>query len=116
MPLKCLSNFLQSLELPLTDYKVELKLRWKKHCVLASADVENGHSNSNNIIITIKDIKLYVPVVTLSEKDNQKLSKPISKGFKKSVYWNEYKTKNCRKKNVTNEYRYFLGYNFVGVN
>ena len=39
----------------------------------------------------MKDTKLYVTVVTLSSKDNQKLSKLLSKGFEISVYWNEYK-------------------------
>ena len=46
----------------------------------------NEDANANNIISTIKDIKLYVPVVTLSARDNQKLSKRLSKGFEKSVY------------------------------
>ena len=45
------------------------------------------------IIISIKGIKLYVPVVTLSSRDNQKLSKLLSNELKRSVYWNEYKTK-----------------------
>ena len=36
---------------------------------------DNADANSNNIIFTIKDTKLSVPVVTLSEKENQKLSK-----------------------------------------
>ena len=40
---------------------------------------------------TITDLKLYVPVVTLSTKDNGKLSKLSSKGFKRPVYWNAYK-------------------------
>ena len=44
-------------------------------------------------IFTNKDTKLYVPVVTLSSRDNQKLSKIISKSFERSVYWNEYKIK-----------------------
>ena len=42
--------------------------------------------NPNNIIFTIKDTKLYVPVVTLSAKNNQKLTKRFSKGFGRSVY------------------------------
>ena len=50
----------------------------------------------------------------LSAKNNQKLSKLFSKGFERSVYWNEYKTKS-KNKNTTNEYRYFLKSNFVGV-
>ena len=97
--------------------KVELKLRWMKHCVLSVLDNENYNANvdSNNIIFTIKDTKLYIPVVTLSVKDNQKLSKLLSKGFEKSVYWDEYKIKS-ENKNTTNEYRYFTESNFVGVN
>ena len=62
----------------------------------------------------MKDTTLYVPVVTLSVRDNQKLPKLLSKGFERSVYWNEYKTKS-ENKNTTNEYRYFLESNFVGV-
>ena len=51
------------------------------HCVSGGAD--NSNVNSNNVIFTIKDTKLYVPVVSLSAKDNQKLSKLLSKGFEK---------------------------------
>ena len=39
----------------------------------------------------ITDAKLYVPIVTLTVEDNSKLSKLLSKGFKRSIYWNEYK-------------------------
>ena len=53
--------------------------------------------------------------VTLSARYNQKLSKILSKGFERSIYWNEYKTKS-ENKNITNEFRYFLESNFVGVN
>ena len=88
VPLKCLTNFWKSLEMPLISYKVELKLRWTKHCILSSAGTgnANGNNNGNNIFFSIKDTKLYVPVVTLSERDNQKLSKILSKVFERSVY------------------------------
>ena len=66
------------------------------------------------IILFLQDTKLYVHVVTLSVRDNQKLSKLLSKGFERSAYWNEYKTKS-ENKNTTNEYRYFIKSNFVGV-
>ena len=101
----------------LINSKVELELRWTKHCVLsvAGADNANGSNDDNNIIFTIKDTKLYVPVVTLSTRDNQKLSKHLSKGFERSVNWNESKTKSDNK-NTTNELRFFLESNFVGVN
>ena len=82
---------------------------------VGGTDNANGKNDDNNIIFTIKDTKLYVPVVTLSARDNKKLSKFLSKGFERSVYWNEYKTK-CDNKNTTNEFRFFLESNFVGVN
>ena len=73
MQLKYLSNLWRSLEIPLINCKVELKLKWTKYCVLFAAEVDNNDTNSNNIIFIIKDTKLYVPVVTLSARDNQKL-------------------------------------------
>ena len=60
-------------------------------------------------------MKLYVPAVTLSARDNQKLSKLLSKGFERSVYWKEYKAKSDNK-NTTNKFRYIFESNFVGVN
>ena len=73
------------------------------------------NGNVNDIILIIKDTKLYVPVVTLTARDNQKLSILLGKGFKRSVYWNEYKAKS-EKKNTTDEFRFFFESNFVGVN
>ena len=62
----------------------------------------------------MKDTNLYVPVVTLSAIDNQKVSKLFSEIFERSVYWNEYKPKSgneIRQTNIT-----LLESNFVGVN
>ena len=102
----------------LINCKVGLKLKWTKYCVLSAAGNDNNineDANASNIIFTIKDTKLYVTVVTVSTKDNEKLSKLLSKGFERSLYWNEYKTKS-EDKNTTNQFRYFLESNFVGVN
>ena len=100
VPLKYLSNLMRSREIPFINCNVELKLKWTKHCVFSAADNDNfiNDPNNANIIFTIKDTKLYVPVVTLSARDNQKLSKRYSKGFERSLYWNEYKTKSENKK------------------
>ena len=49
---------------------------------------DSVNADSNNILFTIKDTKLYVTVVTLTAKGNQKLSKLLSKGFERSVSWN----------------------------
>ena len=69
--LKYLSNFWRSLEMPLINCKVELKLRWTKYCVQSAAgndDLNNidNDSNGNNISFIIKDTKLCVPVVPLA--------------------------------------------------
>ena len=72
-------------------------------------------AGNTNIVFTIKDTKSYAPVVTLSARDIHKLSKLLSKGFERSVYWNEFKAKS-ENKNTTIEYRYFLESNCVGVN
>ena len=73
--------------------KVELKLRWRKQCKLAVTVNNDTNDNPVSIIFTIKDIKLYLPVIILSAKVNEKLSKLLSKGFERSGYWNEYKIK-----------------------
>ena len=75
----------------------------------------NDHNfDSNNVVFTVKGTRLYVLVAALSAKDNQKLAKVLSKGFERSVYLNEYKTKS-ESKNTMKEYGYFLESNFLGV-
>ena len=46
----------------------------------------NDNNDANNIIFNTKKTKLYVPVVTLSARDNKKLSKIFSKGFERSIF------------------------------
>ena len=102
----------------LISCKEKLRLKWTKYCVFSSAgneNVINDDDHANNVILTIKYTTLYVHLVTLSARDNKNLSKLLRKGFERSVYWNEYKTKS-ENKNTTNEFRFFLEYNFVGIN
>ena len=66
------------------------------------------------LFFAIKDTKLFITDVTLSEKDKQKISKRLSKEFERSVYWNEYKTKR-ENKDTSNEHRYILKSNFAGI-
>ena len=63
VPLKYLSNFFRSLEMPLINCKIKLNLTWKKECVLSTG--------ADNTVFIINAIKLYVPVVTLSKEDNK---------------------------------------------
>ena len=77
VPLKYLSNFWRSLEMPLINCKVELSLKWYERCLLTAA---------NTATFTITDAKLYVPIVTLSIENNSKLTKLLNKGFKRPIY------------------------------
>ena len=69
--------------MPLINCKVELSLKWYENCILSSED--------GNPVFAITDTKLYVPIVNLSAEDNAKLSKLLSDGFKRPIYWNKYK-------------------------
>ena len=59
--------------MPIINCKVELRLKWKKYCVLSAAGADDNDTNSNNIIFIMNGTKLYIPVLNLSARDNQKL-------------------------------------------
>ena len=50
-------------------------------------------NNGGATTFRITSTKLYVSIVTLSTKDNVNLTKQLNEGFKRPVYWNEYKSK-----------------------
>ena len=61
--------------------------------------------------------KLYIPVVTLSKEDNKDFIELQNKGFQRSVYWNEYKTKEINENANANVFKYInLDPSFQGVN
>ena len=88
VPLKYLSNLFRSLEMPLINCKIYLELERSKDCVLSNVAVAAGVVGTSTFII--RDIKLYVPVVTLSKEDNKDFIEQQNKGFQRSIYWNEY--------------------------
>ena len=89
VPLKYISNFFRSLEMPLANCKTDLELTWHKYCMISSVDAAAGQVVS----FMITNTKLYVPNVTLSTKDNNNLTKQLKDGFKRSIYWNQYVSK-----------------------
>ena len=107
VPLKYLSNFWRSLEMPLINCKIELSLGWYENCILPSV--------AENSTFKITDTKLYVPVVTLKTEDNTKLSKLLSEGFKRPVYWNEYKVFPNKNYDVNEYIRELLDSSYQGV-
>ena len=78
----------------------------EKTCVLSNDDGD-----------AVFDTKLYVPVVTLSKEDNKDFIEQQNKGFQRSVYWNEYKTKEQSEDANANATKYInLDPSFQGVN
>ena len=72
IPLKHLSNFWRSLNIPLINCEVELILTWSKNCALADMTV-NALANpaiiaSTKLEFKITDKKLYAPAVSLSKR------------------------------------------------
>ena len=109
VPLKYLSNFFRSLEMPLINCKIKLNLTWKKECVLST--------DADSAVFIINDTKMYVPVVTLSKEDNKDFIEQQNKGFQRSIYWNEYKTKEVNENADANVFKYInLDPSFQGVN
>ena len=78
VPLKYLSNFFRSLEMPLINCKIKLNLTWKKEFVLSTG--------AGDAVFIINDTKMYVPVVTLSKEDNKDFIEQQNKGFQRSIY------------------------------
>ena len=60
VPLKYLSNFWRTLEMPLINCEVNLTLTWSSACVLAAVGDANQAAT-----FEITNTNLYVPVVTL---------------------------------------------------
>ena len=71
-------------------------LTWSKNCVLADMTVDAAADPAivapSGARIKITDTKLYVPVVTLSNKNDTKLLEQLKSGFKKSIKWNKYRS------------------------
>ena len=82
--LKYLINFWRTLEMPLVNCELNLILAWSKDCVITNSTVEGKFS--------ITETKLYVPVVTLSTKDNDKLLQQLKSGLKATINWNKYES------------------------
>ena len=77
VPLKYLSNFWRTLEMPLINCEVNLISKWSSTCVITNSTSAG--------IFEITDTKLYVPVVTLSTQDNSKLLQHLKSGFKRVI-------------------------------
>ena len=102
-----------------------MDLAWSKNCVLTSkatreADPDadspvTGINNPTNAVFQITDCKFYVPVVTLSAENENKLLVQMKRGFKISVLWNKYRSE-VSNQTENNNLNYLIDPTFTKVN
>ena len=109
VPLKYLSNFWRTPEIPFINCEVNLILTWSKDYVVTNSEGEGKFA--------ITETKLYVTVVTLSTQDNAKYLKQLQleSGFKRTINWNKYES--SPKTYTQNKYlNHLINPIFQGVN
>ena len=67
--------------MPLINCKIHFRLNWSRDSAISSIV---------NTTFKIKNTKLYIPIVTLSSKDNVKLVNILEDRLERPAYWNEY--------------------------
>ena len=80
VPLKYLSNFWRTLEMPLINCEITFDLNWSEKYIMVATNIAN-----QGAIFSITDTKLYVPVVTLSTQDNAKLLEQLNLVLKEQL-------------------------------
>ena len=114
------------LDIPLINCEVSLILCWSANCVITSLGkrlltaAQGGNpavydDSPTNVVFKITEYKLYVPVVTLSAENDNKLLGQLKTGFKRTIKWNKYRSEmsNQTKKNNLN---YVIDPTFTNVN
>ena len=104
--------------MPLIDYEVSLNLTWSENCVLTNITTQTavaaqGDNPAREIIdaptngiFKIADTNLYVPVFTLSTKDdNNFFIEQLKSGFKITIKWNKYRSE-MTNQTKTNHWNY----------
>ena len=99
IPLKYLSNFWRSLDLPLNNCEIELDLSWSDKCAISEISrtfravsdppLQQVATATTEATFQINSGKLYVPVVPLLINDNIKFLENMKQGFKRTISWNK---------------------------
>ena len=110
VPLKYLSNFWRTLQIPLINCEINLILTWPENSVIVFTNVANQGAT-----FAVTDTKLYVLVVTLSTQNNAKLFQHLKYSFNRTVSWNKYLSKPELLARNTN-LNHLVDLSFQGVN
>ena len=113
--------------MPLINCEVSLALTWSENCILTDittreASAAQGNNPAipainapRNATFKIKDIKLYVLVVTLSTKGDNNFLEQLKSRFKRTIKCNKYRSETTNQTN-TNNFNYLIDPIFNKVN
>ena len=113
--------------MPLINCEVSLTLTWSENCVLTDITTQTARAAQGdnpareridaptNATFKITDTKLYVPVVTLSTKDDNNFLEQLKSGFKRTIKWNKYRSE-MTNQTKNNNLNYLIDPTFTKVN
>ena len=100
---------------------MSLALNWSGNCVITSMEkrlVRAAQAGNPAVYggfpegatFKIKNYKLYVPVVTLSAENDNKLLEQLKTGFKRTIKWNKYRNidQKCLIRHKNNNLNYLI--------
>ena len=86
----------------LINCEESLTLTWSANCVMTNKVYQEANPDADTVVTEINaptnatldiiDTKLYVPIVTLSTEDDNRLLQQLKTGFKRTVKWNKHKS------------------------
>ena len=92
--------------------EINLILTRFENCVLTAIITQTGDPNADaaveeiraptNTTFKTKDTKLYVPIVTLSTEDDNKLLEQLKTEFRSTTKWNKYRSETDKQTNTNN--------------
>ena len=105
---------------------MSLAVSWSETCVLTSIEkrLVRAAQGANPAVygdcpqsasFKIKDCKLYVPVVTFSAENDNKLLEQLNAGFKRTIKWNKYRSQISNQTKNSN-LNYLIDPTFTNVN
>ena len=116
VPLKHLSNFWRTLDMPLINHKVSLTLTWSEKYILTNIITQAANPNADSAIPAINaptdatfkiNTKLHETVVTLSTQDDNTFLEQLKSGFKRTIKWNKYRSEMANQ-TKTNHLNYLI--------
>ena len=105
VPLKYLSNFWRTLDVPLINCEISLTLSWSQNFIVNPPIVAINNPTGATLF----------SVITLSTEEDNKLLDKLKSGFKRTVKWNKYRSEiSCQITN--NNLNYLIDPTFNNVN